>query len=145
MNKQERIQIIQTIRKQTRPLRILSAVFTGGAFMAVHFFDQSIWSILMLLCALIISGGILRRESHRMSRLSDSIRAKRLIRLRSTMSFGIIALLLILIVISELLGKTDLSLLYVAGFMLLGIVIETVLERWIRRADPEQPLSNEYR
>ena len=37
------------------------------------------------------------------------------------------------------------SLLYVAGFMLLGIGIETIIEHRIRRADPEQPMSKEYR
>lgn len=145
MNKQERIKTIQTIRKRTKPARILSAVVTGGAFLATHFFDQSIWSILVLLCALIISGVMLSRESFEISRLSDSIRAKRLIRLSSIVSFGIIALLLLLIVTSELRGDADMSLLYVAGFMLLAIVIETVLEHRIRRADPEQPMSKEYR
>jgi len=145
MNKQERIQTIQTIRKQMQPRRILSVVFTSGAYSATHFFDQSIWSILVLLCALIISGVMLSRESFEISRLSDSISAKRLIRLSSIVSFGIIALLLLLIVTSELRGDADMSLLYVAGFMLLGIVIETVLDYRIRRADPEQPMSKEYR
>ena len=65
MNKQERIQTIQTIRKQMQPRRILSVVFTGGAYSATHFFDQSIWSILVFLCALVISGVMLSRESSR--------------------------------------------------------------------------------
>jgi len=145
MNKQERIQSIQTIRKRTKPVRILSAVVTGCAFLAAHFFDQSNWSILVLICALAVSGVMLSRESFEISRLSDSTRAKRLIRLRSTMGFGIIALMLLLIVTTELRDDTDMALLYVAGFMLLGIVIETVLEYRIRRADPEQPMSKEYR
>lgn len=145
MNKQERIQTIQTIRKQMQPRRILSVVFTGGAFLAAHFFDRSIWSILVLICALAVSGMMLGRESFEISRLSDSTRAKRLIRLRSIMGFGIISLMLLLIVTTELRDDTDMSLLYVAGFMLLGIVIETVLDYRIRRADPEQPMSKEYR
>ena len=145
MNKQERIQTIQTIRKRTKPARILSAVVTGGAFLAAHFFDQSIWSILVLICALAVSGMMLGRESFEISRLSDSTRAKRLIRLRSIMGFGIISLMLLLIITAERRGDADMSLLYVAGFMLLGIVIETVLDYRIRRADPEQPLSKEYR
>lgn len=145
MNKQEWIQTIQTIRKRTKPARILSAVVTGGAFLAAHFFDRSIWSILILICALAVSGMMLGRESFEISRLSDSTRAKRLIRLRSIMGFGIISLMLLLIVTTELRDDTDISLLYVAGFMLLAIVIETVLEHRIRRADPEQPMSKEYR
>ncbi|MGE6555511.1 hypothetical protein [Exiguobacterium artemiae] len=145
MNKQERIQTIQTIRKQTKPVRILSVVFTGGAFLATHFFDQSIWSILVFLCALVISGVMLNRESFEISRLSDSTRAKRLIRLRSIMGFGIISLMLLLIITTERRGDTDMSLLYVTGFMLLGIGIETIIEHRIRRADPEQPMSKEYR
>ena len=145
MNKQERIQTIQTIRKQTKPVRILSVVFTGGAYLATHFFDQSIWSILVFLCALVISGVMLNRESFEISRLSDSTRAKRLIRLRSIMGFGIISLMLLLIITTERRGDTDMSLLYVAGFMLLGIGIETIIEHRIRRADPEQPMSKEYR
>jgi len=145
MNKRERIQTIQTIRKRTKPARILSAVVTGGAFLAAHFFDQSIWSILVLICALAVSGVMLGRESFEISRLSNSTRAKRLIQLRSIMSFGIISLMLLLIVTTELRDDTDMSLLYVAGFMLLGIVIETVIEYRIRRADPEQPMSKEYR
>lgn len=145
MNKQEWIQTIQTIRKRTKPVRILSAVVTGGAFLAAHFFDRSIWSILVLICALAVSGMMLGRESFEISRLSDSTRAKRLIRLRSIMGFGIISLMLLLIVTTELRNDTDMSLLYVAGFMLLGIVIETVLDYRIRRADPEQPMSKEYR
>jgi len=96
MNKQEWIQTIQTIRKRTKPARILSAVVTGGAFLAAHFFDQSIWSILVLICALAVSGMMLGRESFEISRLSDSTRAKRLIRLRSIMGFGIISLMLLL-------------------------------------------------
>lgn len=145
MNKQEWIQTIQTIRKRTKPARILSAVVTGGAFLAAHFFDRSIWSILILICALAVSSMMLGRESFEISRLSDSTRAKRLIRLRSIMGFGIISLMLLLIVTTELRDDTDISLLYVAGFMLLAIVIETVLEHRIRRADPEQPMSKEYR
>ena len=145
MNKRERIQTIQTIRKRTKPARILSAVVTGGAFLAAHFFDQSIWSILVLICALAVSGVMLGRESFEISRLSNSTRAKRLIQLRSIMSFGIISLMLLLIVTTELRDDTDMSLLYVAGFMLVGIGIETSIEHRIRRADPEQPMSKEYR
>ena len=145
MNKQERIQTIQTIRKQMQPRRILSVVFTGGAYSATHFFDQSIWSILVLICALAVSGVMLGRDSFEISRLSDSTRAKRLIRLRSIMGFGIISLMLLLIVTTELRDDTDMALLYVAGFMLIGIVIEIVLDYRIHRADPEQPMSKEYR
>jgi len=98
-----------------------------------------LWSVFLLISALIAVGISLRNECFEVQRLSKSKQAKRLIQLRYTTNLGIMLILsFILIVLNSRIH-------YMIGFMIFAIVIETYLDRRISLADPEQPLSNEYR
>ena len=56
MNKQERIQTIQTIRKRMKPVRMVSACFAAIGFLILFLTDQPIWSIFLIVFALILFG-----------------------------------------------------------------------------------------
>ncbi|OIN66638.1 hypothetical protein BLD48_10000 [Exiguobacterium sp. KRL4] len=139
MNKQERIQTIKTIHKRTKPVRIACAGFFGIALFIILFFDQSLWSVVLLISALIAVGISLRNECLEVQRLSKSKQAKRLIQLRYTTNLGMMLILsFILIVLNSRIH-------YMIGFMIFAIVIETYLDRRISQADPDHPMSKEYR
>lgn len=149
MNKQERIQIIQTIRKQIKPVRVVSACFAAIGFLILFLTDQPVWSTFPIVFALILFGVSSRKECLEICRITNMKQAKQWIQLRYVTSFVLISIAMTLFVIPHVADVSDLHIFYwylaSSVIIIMTVVVETNLDHRVRQADPEQPLSNEYR
>lgn len=149
MNKQERIQIIQTIRKRIKPVRMVSACFAAIGFLILFLTDQPVWSIFLIVFALILFGISSRKECLEICRITNMKQAKRWIQLRYVVNFVLVCIAMILLAIPHVADVSDLHIFYwylaSSVIIIMTVVVETNLDHRVRQADPEQPLSNEYR
>ena len=149
MNKQERIQTIQTIRKRIKPVRMVSACFAAIGFLILFLTDQPMWSIFLIVFALILFGISLRKECLEICRITNMKQAKRWIQLRYVASFVLISIAMTLFAIPHVADVSDSYMFYwylaSSVIIIMTVVVETNLDHRVRQADPEQPLSNEYR
>ena len=149
MNKQERIQIIQNIRKRIKPVRMVSACFAAIGFLILFLTDQPVWSIFPIAFGLILFGISSGRECLEICRITNMKQAKQWIQLRYVTSFVLISIAMTLFVIPHVADVSDLHIFYwylaSSVIIIMTVVVETNLDHRVRQADPEQPLSNEYR
>lgn len=149
MNKQERIQIIQNIRKRIKPVRMVSACFAAIGFLILFLTDQPVWSIFPIAFGLILFGISSGRECLEICRITNMKQAKQWIQLRYVTSFVLISIAMTLFVIPHVADVSELHIFYwylaSSVIIIMTVVVETNLDHRVRQADPEQPLSNEYR
>lgn len=149
MNKQERIQIIQNIRKRIKPVRMVSACFAAIGFLILFLTDQPVWSIFPIAFGLILFGISSGRECLEICRITNMKQAKRWIQLRYVASFVLISIAMTLLAIPHVAAVSDSHMFYwylaSSVIIIMIVIVETNLDHRVRQADLEQPLSNEYR
>ena len=149
MNKQERIQIIQNIRKRIKPVRMVSACFAAIGFLILFLTDQPVWSIFPIAFGLILFGISSGKECLEICRITNMKQAKRWIQLRYVASFVLISIAMTLLAIPHVAAVSDSHAFYwylaSSVIIIMIVIVETNLDHRVRQADPEQPLSNEYR